>query len=50
MIPIVMGVNKFLPEDKIKPGKMIGDAIYGSERKGNITLPSDWTCRISNVC
>ena len=38
-----MGVNKFLPEDKkIKPGKMIGDAIYGSEgeRKGNITLPS----------
>ena len=43
MIPIVMGANKFLPEDKkIKPGKMIGDAIYGreGERKGNITLPS----------
>jgi len=43
MIPIVMGVNKFLPEDKkIKPVKMIGDAIYGreGERKGNITLPS----------
>ena len=38
-----MGVNKFLPEDKkIKPVKMIGDAIYGSEgeRKGDITLPS----------
>jgi len=43
MIPVVMGVNKFLPEDKkIKPVKMIGDAIYGSEgeRKGDITLPS----------
>ena len=41
MIPIVMGVNKFLPEDKkIKPGKMIGDKFMVVKVKafGNITL------------